>query len=494
MTVSTLYSPDSYLGDGANDTFAVTFKFNSLKVSIKDSAGIFTEKTLATHYTIVGSNVVFTAGNIPSGTDTVVIELDADFLQSSDYRDNSRLPAETLESDLDTRCLESQLNKDRAERSLKLDPDVDLSGKSLNISLPSSGESFVIATSTGLSSKSAVSLGAITLPLSVSQGGTGVSTLEGDEVLTGNGTSAPGSSANVKVVSDTLQVSNSTVTGGKVDFVATDSDVCTLKGPDTLSSDVTVTLPSSTTTLVGTSEPATITSKSLNADNNSITNIGSSEIKTEMITGQSTISGDLQSGDFILIYDASTASMKKVAATDIASSSAQILISTGTVLSGQATVSFTGLSSDYKKYVLEIINVVPVSNATLRILTSSDNGVSYDSGVSDYTFSNHGYHSSTILNADYTSDYIQVGEPTVNVSNRAADGGISGTVGIIDPSSTSTFCRFSWQVAYAGTSIHSNASLNGSGARKSTSAVNAVRLQMSTGNMSSGVVKLYGVK
>lgn len=126
MTISAVYSPDTYAGDGSTTTFAITFSFLSVstnvKVSIKvDSTGVITEKTAATHYNVSGSNVVFTAGNIPASGETVIIELNPDFKQESDYSENSSFPAETVETDLDERCLEGQINNNLVGSSLKID-------------------------------------------------------------------------------------------------------------------------------------------------------------------------------------------------------------------------------------------------------------------------------------------------------------------------------------------------------------------------------------
>jgi len=61
------------------------------------------------------------------------------------------------------------------------------------------------------------------------------------------------------------------------------------------------------TTLTG----KTLTTATINADSNTITNIGSTEIKSEIITGQATVTGI--SGDFVLISDTSdTGNLKKV--------------------------------------------------------------------------------------------------------------------------------------------------------------------------------------
>lgn len=126
MTISAVYSADTYAGDGSTTTFAITFSFLSVstnvKVSIKvDSTGVITEKTAATHYNVSGSNVVFTAGNIPASGETIIIELNPDFKQESDYSENNNFPAETVETDLDERCLEGQINNALVGNSLKID-------------------------------------------------------------------------------------------------------------------------------------------------------------------------------------------------------------------------------------------------------------------------------------------------------------------------------------------------------------------------------------
>ena len=119
MTISAAYSADNYAGNGSTTVFAVTFAFLSvgtnLKVSIKvDATGVVTEKTITTHYTVSGSNV--TMGTAPASGETLIIELNPDFKQTSDYAENSSFPAETLETDLDERTLEGQINKDNLSK------------------------------------------------------------------------------------------------------------------------------------------------------------------------------------------------------------------------------------------------------------------------------------------------------------------------------------------------------------------------------------------
>lgn len=127
MTISTTYTPNAYAGDGSTTSFAVTFAFlsdqDNLKVSLKDNTtGVITVQTISTHYTVSGSNVVFVTA--PASGKTVLVELNPSYLQESDYRENGSLPAEVLEGDLDLLKLESQLNKEKADAALRLDPVV----------------------------------------------------------------------------------------------------------------------------------------------------------------------------------------------------------------------------------------------------------------------------------------------------------------------------------------------------------------------------------
>ena len=129
MTVSTTTNRASYPGDGIQDTFAYAFKIFAdadLTVIIRDANGNETTKTLTTHYTVTGAgtnsggNVVFTAGNIPTATETVVILRELDITQSTDYVANDPFPAESHEDALDRLTMIAQQLSEETGRSLKL--------------------------------------------------------------------------------------------------------------------------------------------------------------------------------------------------------------------------------------------------------------------------------------------------------------------------------------------------------------------------------------
>jgi hypothetical protein len=63
--------------------------------------------------------------------------------------------------------------------------------------------------------------------------------------------------------------------------------------------------------VVGTSQSQSLTNKTIDADSNTITNIGSSEISTEAITGQTELTEPV-AADYALVYDASATALRKV--------------------------------------------------------------------------------------------------------------------------------------------------------------------------------------
>ena len=129
MTISTTIVKNSYSGDNSTSTFNYTFKVLSsadLKVIIRNTSGVEVTKTLTTHYTIAnvgnasGGSITFTAGNIPTSTETVVLLRDTDQIQSIDYISNDPFPAETHEEGLDRSVIIAQELQEEVDRSLKL--------------------------------------------------------------------------------------------------------------------------------------------------------------------------------------------------------------------------------------------------------------------------------------------------------------------------------------------------------------------------------------
>lgn len=173
------------------------------------------------------------------------------------------------------------------------------------------------------------------------------------------------------------------------------------------------------------------------------------------------------------------------------------LISTTTVSSAVASVTFTDLSSNYFKYIVEIEELQPATDSSFLIMrTSANNGSSYDSGASDYDWT----YNVRQLNGENstqsaTQSYIQLIADVTFTGERmgtAANETGSGFVEILNPSAakfTMVRCRCIYvdkdsQYAYCFSS----------GFRASAAAVDAIEFLFNSGDIAAGTFKLYGVK
>tara|TARA_B100002019_G_scaffold239840_1_gene215341 strand:- start:3491 stop:5779 length:2289 start_codon:yes stop_codon:yes gene_type:complete len=129
MTISSTTVKNSYSGNGTLTTFNYTFKIfadSDLQVIIRDASANETVKTLTTHYTVTGAGnanggtIVFTSGNIPTSTETVVIRRAVPQTQAIDYIANDPFPAESHEEGLDRSMMSIQQLQEEVDRSLKL--------------------------------------------------------------------------------------------------------------------------------------------------------------------------------------------------------------------------------------------------------------------------------------------------------------------------------------------------------------------------------------
>ena len=177
------------------------------------------------------------------------------------------------------------------------------------------------------------------------------------------------------------------------------------------------------------------------------------------------------------------------------------LISTTTASSSSTVTITSGIDSTYKEYIIKLINIHGSANyTTFGVNFSIDGGSNYN--VSKQTTAFSAYHSE---GASYSSlgygssvDIAQgTGDQRLNIGDNTGiddDESLSGTVHLFDPSNTTFVKHFiatTNMVSGSGEPHSVNSFV--AGYINSTSAVNAVRFQMASGNIDSGVIKLYGV-
>lgn len=184
MTVSGTTNKASYSGDGSTTVFAYPFKIfdeDDLTVIIRAADGTETVKTITTHYTVSGVGSVG-GGNVtmltaPVSGETLTILREQPLTQDLDLVPNDPFPAESLEEALDKLVYMVQSHSEELDRAIKLSRTNTIGSSEFTVSAADRADKvFSFDASGELSIQSLGVVGAVTLPLSVSNGGTGAAT------------------------------------------------------------------------------------------------------------------------------------------------------------------------------------------------------------------------------------------------------------------------------------------------------------------------------
>lgn len=177
------------------------------------------------------------------------------------------------------------------------------------------------------------------------------------------------------------------------------------------------------------------------------------------------------------------------------SSTSSGLVYLGTqTASASTSLAFTSLiSSSYDVYIFEFENILPATdNVDFLMRTSTDNGSTYDSGGSDYDYADYlnntgAFSTNTVSSAAASAVKIM---PTMD---NGSTGGLNGFLKLYNPLETS---RYKSVIYHAAAYLNDNQLYNGTGAgrRLATADVDAVQFLFSSGNIASGIIRMYGVK
>ena len=179
------------------------------------------------------------------------------------------------------------------------------------------------------------------------------------------------------------------------------------------------------------------------------------------------------------------------------SGSSLVLLSTQTA-SSSANITFdSGIDSTYKEYIFKFINVHPATNSVHFQVNFRDGSTAYDATKTTTNFrAEHneagsetalGYAASRGL-AQSTAAQTFAGATLGNGNDES----LSGELHLFDPSSTTFVKHF---IARASMHHESNAIQDCyvAGYCNVTAAIDGVQFSMSSGNIDSGTIKLYGV-
>jgi hypothetical protein len=163
------------------------------------------------------------------------------------------------------------------------------------------------------------------------------------------------------------------------------------------------------------------------------------------------------------------------------------------IISSVSSASFSSTqfdSSKYSSYMFVLTNVTPTTDGVeFRMRTSSNGGISYDAGASDYAYTNYKLAPGFTAYADASVSFIALGQTLVG--SATGEDGVSGTLTLIGAGETKT-TRVAGNlnmIASDGTFVKGDVS----GMRNSAAIVNGVRFYFDSSNIESGTFEMYGI-
>jgi len=181
----------------------------------------------------------------------------------------------------------------------------------------------------------------------------------------------------------------------------------------------------------------------------------------------------------------------------LGNASGEVLLQTVTA-SSSGNLSFTtGIDSTYKIYKFVFLNIHPSEDARQFGVNFRDGGSNYDATKTTTLFqaSNKEDDSATDLSYNTSGDLAQA----IQVANidrflgNDNDQCCSGELLLFDPSSTTFVKHF---MSRAVTAERTDTAQQGfmAGYANVTAAINGVQFSMSSGNIDSGTISMYGIK
>lgn len=168
-------------------------------------------------------------------------------------------------------------------------------------------------------------------------------------------------------------------------------------------------------------------------------------------------------------------------------SGSMVLLSTQAA-STSTNINFdsTLITSTYKQYIIEIIDMIPSTSASPVVTFSKDNG-------SNMLGSGYAY---SLTGTVTTATAITTGSASasnITLENQGINSSFACSIKVYNPLGTTVSKKIIWQAA-SDTSGVSYVNTLGTGYYKAdTAAINYIRIAMTSGTITSGTFKLYGI-
>ena len=173
----------------------------------------------------------------------------------------------------------------------------------------------------------------------------------------------------------------------------------------------------------------------------------------------------------------------------------RVLLATRTA-AASASLDFTEFNSAvYRWYEFEVEDLLPATDdVALLFRTSTNAGVSYDSGAADYQWSLNGMNGTAAASsgsAGAGSIVLTSNTAGARGGNAAGEYGVTGLVRLFN-ASTTTATDVQSTLNYMNTAT-AYSSYVGAGARVAAADVDAVRFLFNGSNTTSGTIRMFGI-
>jgi len=192
-------------------------------------------------------------------------------------------------------------------------------------------------------------------------------------------------------------------------------------------------------------------------------------------------------------------SISSVTALGSLSSGGLNLLATNNITSGVSSSSFTSnIDSTYDTYLFKFINIHNSAQASFTFQTSTDSGSNYNTTITSTVFNTFHREDGSATSLSYQTGDDQAQGTSFQFlygsSGTQNDNGNSGEIFLFSPSNTTFVKNFFTNFNFM--SYHSPAYTQNyrcAGYFNTTSAIDAIQFKMSSGNIDSGVIKMYGL-
>ena len=165
------------------------------------------------------------------------------------------------------------------------------------------------------------------------------------------------------------------------------------------------------------------------------------------------------------------------------------LISTATI-SNAATAAVTGMDSTYSRYLVTINNLVPANNE-VSVYMQVIIGGSVQTGA-NYPYGNNTRNSGSGAEGNESggSTFFKISKSDMG---NATGENYSGEVTLYNPSETSLFKNIGWKSVYTVGNGTVDSNIGGGMYSSGQAAITGISIKMASGNITSAVIKLYGI-